>query len=776
MTLQTNIKLNYNVNRTFFRFLLSAVLMTYSTVMANAQLGTPPNNEIWYLTKDGGILDDSKYKVGKSFCGHTITGHYSWFNKYIIILSGDVTAISDEAFYDEDDLTAISLPNTVVQIGGATDGTGVFEDCDNLKSVNVPPSVKYIGRCAFYDCTALESFSCDNVEIIYPEAFYNCESLKSINLGTKLKEIRWSDQGNEYGAFEDCDALEAIAIPASVTHIGQRAFYWCNNLKFVAIGSGVKEIDIDAFYNCNELKSVAIDGNSVNIGEDAFNDCEKLESVAFLGDTPPSSFGDDCFDDCSPNLKYYVLEEYYDSYNSKSFLRGKVVAGPPYNEIWYTTNNGETAEHLLGVSRPALNTCMGNHCVQFYNGNLPEFSHSGTCFCDCNNLVSAVLPSSITYIGHSAFCRCSNLISVSIPSTVTGIGDYAFNRCTNLVSISIPNKVTGIGAYAFEECTSLRNIILPDELNHIGDFAFVYCCLQSIIIPDMVSTISERAFYLCSALKDVTIGNSVTSIGEDAFRSCSSLQSVTFKSVPLLKKDVFWSCNNISSTILDLTDSDKPYIGTSLDNYPDGFTEARYHRTLEQGKWGTIVLPFTPTAGLEGLEFYELKGMTANDDGSLVFTKVNALQTGVPYLVKNVSDSKTDFTLTKTRPSITLTPQNQTAGDITMKGSFQTVQLNGAENRDLYYLKENEFYHANGKINISPFRAYIEGDANGVKSLMLVVEDGERTAVPGIMDKDGNIDETEAIYDLSGRKLAAPVKGQINIIRMKSGKTVKRMF
>lgn len=769
----------------FFRLVLSAMLTMCCTIGASAQLDTPPNDEIWYLTQDGGRLDDDNYDVGETLCGHTIISHDFWFGKYIIKLSGDVTAINDEAFYDEDDLMAISLPNTVVQIGGATDGTGVFEDCDNLKSVNVPPSVKYIGRCAFYDCTALESFSCDSVEIIYPEAFYNCESLKSVNLGTKLKEIRWSDQGNEYGAFEDCDALEAIAIPASVTHIGQRAFYWCNNLKFVAIGSGVREIAEEAFYNCNELKCVAIDGNVETIGEDAFNDCEKLESVAFLGNTPPSSFGDDCFDDCSPNLKYYVLEEYYDSYNSKSFLRGKVVAGPPYNEIWYTTNNGETAEHLLDVNRPALNTCMGNHCVQFYNGNLPEFSYSGTCFCDCNNLVSAVLPSSITYIGHSAFCRCSNLVSVSIPSTVTGIGDYAFNRCTNLVSISIPNKVTGIGSCAFEECTSLQNIILPDELIYIGDFAFVYCYgLQSVIIPDMVSTISERAFYLCSALKDVTIGNSVTSIGEDAFNACSSLQSVTFKSVPLLKKDVFWSCYNISSTILDLTDSDKPYIGTSLDNYPAGrFTEARYHRTLEPDKWGTIVLPFKPSAeSTANLKFYALSSMTigGEDGGTLTFTKVDAPEAGIPYLFRNEGESA-DFTLTAEAPS-SITLETQEIGtNFKMKGSFKADSLNTTEkpNDKLYYLKDNQFYHANGRINISPFRAYIEGNSvSTVQSFMLVISDnGENiTAVPGIVDGNGEIDETEAIYDLSGHRLDAPVEGQVNIIRLKSGKTIKKMF
>ncbi|MDO5343196.1 MAG: leucine-rich repeat protein, partial [Bacteroidia bacterium] len=709
------------MNRNIFKLLLSAVLIMCCTSPALAQLDTPPNDEIWYLTKDGQKLDDSKYKVGKSFCGHTIISHDFWFGKYIIKLNGDVTAISDEAFYDEDDLTAISFPNTVVWIGGATDGTGVFEDCDNLKSVIVPASVKYIGRCAFYDCIALESFSCDNVEIIYPEAFCYCRNLKSVNLGTKLTEIKWSTQGNEYGAFEDCDALETITIPASVTHIGKRAFRYCDVLKFVAIGSGVKEIAEDAFYDCDKLKSVAIDGNVETIGEDAFNDCEKLESVAFLGNTPPSSFGDDCFDDCSPNLKYYVLEEYYDSYNSKSSLRGKVVAGPPYNEIWYTTNNGETAEHLLDVNRPALNTCMGNHCVQFYNGNLPEFSYSGTCFCDCNNLVSAVLPSSITYIGHSAFCRCSNLVSVSIPSTVTGIGDYAFNRCTNLVSISIPNKVTGIGSYAFEECTSLRNIILPDELNYIGDFAFVYCYgLQSIIIPDMVSTISERAFYLCSALKDVTIGNSVTSIGEDAFNACSSLQSVTFKSVPLLKKDVFWSCYNISSKILDLTDSEKPYIGTSLSNYP-GFTEARYHGTLEPGEWGTITLPFVPSSHL-GIVFFAIDNVDAAN-GTLTLSVAENIEAGKPYLFRNqTGDANFTLSATPVAPAtnvpVNITVSEQTSGSFALKGTFQAKELTET---GMYKQQGGEFVHTNS-LNIDPFRVYLKD--TGSSALTRIVIDG----------------------------------------------------
>ena len=712
------------MNRNILKLILSAVLVMCCTSPALAQLGTPPDNEIWYMTKDGQKLDGSKYNVGQTLCGNTIHSQIPDYvgDYWIIEFSGNVTEINDKAFYDEDDLTAISLPNTVVQIGGATDGTGVFEDCDNLKSVNVPASVKYIGRCAFYDCIALESFSCDNVEIIYPEAFYNCESLKSVNLGTKLREIKWSTQGNAYGAFEDCDALETVVIPSSVTHIGKRAFYWCNALKFVAIGSGVKEIAEKAFYNCNELKCVAIDGNVETIGEDAFNDCEKLESVAFLGNTPPSSFGEDCFDDCSPNLKYYVLEEYYDSYNSRDFLRGKVVAGPPYNEIWYTTNNGGTAEHTLGNNFPALNVYMGNHGVQFYNDNPPELSYSGNCFYECSNLVSAVLPSSLSYIGMLAFSKCYSLVSVSIPSTVTSIGDFAFEY-TSLASISIPSMVTGIGKHAFDGCTSLHDIILPDELNYIGDFAFANCTgLQSITIPNMVSTISQHAFYMCSALESVTIGNSVTSIGESAFDVCSALQSVTFKSVPLLGENVFIFCDRLSSKALDLTDSGKPYIGTSLANYP-GFTEAHYHGALEPGEWGTITLPFVPSSH-QGIVFFSIDNVDGAN-GTLTLSIAENIEAGKPYLFRNQTDNA-GFTLTATPAApatsvpVNITASEQTVGDFALKGNFQAKEL--TEN-GLYEQQGGEFVHTNS-LSIDPFRAYLKDNGGSAAGTIVINCDG----------------------------------------------------
>ena len=343
---------------------------------------------------------------------------------------------------------------------------------------------------------------------------------------------------------------------------------------------------------------------------------------------------------------------------------------------------------------------------------------------------------------------------------VTEIAANAFNRNKTIQSIFIPSSVKKIGDSSFWECINLNSISITEGMTFIDKYAFGKTPIQSILIPSTVQTIATGVF-----------------------NECTQLQSIAFHSLPKVNSG-FQNCN-ISTKILDLTDSDKPYIGTSLDNYPSGgFTEARYHRTLEPGKWGTIVLPFAPTDGMDGLEFYKLKEMALRqtqgepgNGGSLVFTKVGAPQDGVPYLVRNVSDSKTEFILTKVDTNIILTPQNQTAGDFTLKGSFQQKQLNGAENGNLYYLKDDQFYHANGKINIAPFRAYIEGNgASSAKSFMLIVEDdGEIDAIPGILT-DGSIDEMEAIYDLNGRRLTTPVKGQVNIIRTKSGKTIKVNF
>ena len=410
------------------------------------------------------------------------------------------------------------------------------------------------------------------------------------------------------------------------------------------------------------------------------------------------------------------------------------------SEIWYTSTDKETVQPFYQDEFGA--TITGNKY-------------------ECG-LGVITFDKEVTGIGMLAFYARSSLQSINIPSAVTYIGTSAFNGCTSLPSINIPSAVTYIGMNAFNGCTSLQKINIPSD--------------------SKLERIRYSAFANCPNLTSITFPPHLKEIEALAFDNCSSLKSITFKSLPEILSNAFVPSYKQKNTIIDLFDSDKPYIGTSSDNYPPEHFDLFYHRTLEPGKWGTIVLPFAPSSGYDGLAFYELKEMTIGDEsGSLTFTRVDEPEAGVPYLFRNETDSEYEFTLEYVSGAwrIILTPKDQTAGAFTLKGNFRQTSLNTTDvpNDNLYYLKEGGFYHANGKINIAPFRAYIEGHgAAPVQSFMLMVNDGGVTAVPGILDGDGTLDETEAIYDLSGHRLDAPVEGQVNIFRLKSGKTVKQMF
>ena len=58
--------------------------------------------------------------------------------------------INYDAFYERNDLTSITIPNSVTSIGGSA-----FAYCTSLTSITIPDSVRSIGNYAFEDCYKL---------------------------------------------------------------------------------------------------------------------------------------------------------------------------------------------------------------------------------------------------------------------------------------------------------------------------------------------------------------------------------------------------------------------------------------------------------------------------------------------------------------------------------------------------------------------------------------------------------------------------------------------
>ena len=126
---------------------------------------------------------------------------------------------------------------------------------------------------AFSDCEYLQFITIPNsVTSIGDEVFNGCKSLQFITIPNSVTSI-----GNR--AFSGCKSLQSITIPNSVTSIGDKAFSGCYSLQRVTIPNSVKSIGDEAFSWCSSLQSVTIPNSVTKIGDYAFSVCYSLQSI-----------------------------------------------------------------------------------------------------------------------------------------------------------------------------------------------------------------------------------------------------------------------------------------------------------------------------------------------------------------------------------------------------------------------------------------------------------------------------------------------------------------
>lgn len=101
------------------------------------------NNEIKYVSASHEVIEPTGGYGGNLDFGAEIISNTYKNNEGSITFNREVTRIPSEAFYYEDNLVAITLPNSIERIEKyAFVSTG-------LLSVVIPANVSYIGDCAF---------------------------------------------------------------------------------------------------------------------------------------------------------------------------------------------------------------------------------------------------------------------------------------------------------------------------------------------------------------------------------------------------------------------------------------------------------------------------------------------------------------------------------------------------------------------------------------------------------------------------------------------------
>ena len=194
----------------------------------------------------------------------------------------------------------------------------VFQDCISLKSIDLPESLRIIGRQAFSHSglTAIEIP--DSVVLIDDNAFSECLSLEYVKLPASLEEAGWR-------CFQDCDKLSTIVMPEGITTnfgqwfflscdsltdidfhtspiIGMAMYGNCNGLTVLNIPACVTTISGFAFNYCENLSYVTIPAGVTEFGAKPFHDCPKLGAIAFRGDAP--AFHEFAFEDTTLTAYY----------------------------------------------------------------------------------------------------------------------------------------------------------------------------------------------------------------------------------------------------------------------------------------------------------------------------------------------------------------------------------------------------------------------------------------------------------------------------------------
>lgn len=330
-----------------------------------------------------------------------------------------------------------------------------FSECESLRSIMFPQSVKTIGYAAFRGCESLEYVGInEGVETIDSDAFNGCINLKSLLLPKTLKTIEPDSitgvqsiisHSEEFVCSDNClfteDMLtlfyffqngeDCLEIPIGVERIGNYAFSG-SDIQNVEIPETVVEIGHYAFANCLNLEEIHIPESVKKIGQAAFYECENLNRV---------------------NLpKDLEIIEGYTFGNCRNL--GNIQLPDSVKEIlYYAFQNTKTTSIILPKS-------------------LELFCNDPFVGCDIQS-----------------FKSLSDKFVVKDMAIYTDKGKTFVNYYGKEQRFEIPEGVEKIAYYALSFAYSIRELVFPSTVKEVGNGILSQTLPQKILVPSKIKSL-----------------------------------------------------------------------------------------------------------------------------------------------------------------------------------------------------------------------------------------------------------------------------------------------
>ena len=464
-------------------------------------------------------------------------------------------------------LSYISIPLSVTELDwSAINASSNFIDTASI------PGVKLLDDWVVdYDCeNPPKTVNLSGVRAVRDYAFEGCDTLTSVTIPASVKII-----GD--GAFEDCFNLKTISVAKGSTAFkytggmllskdGKRLIAVSRNVKTLSIPNGVKEIGSGMFSGCTKLTKVTIPKSVISIGDEG-------AASAFFGWND-----DDDIVGC-PKLKTITVASGNKRYKSKG---GMLLMKDEDDGGWY-----------LSVVPQALTSV-----------SIPEGvkGTSEDAFAGCSKVTSVTIPASMKEIDawdfeyatglktfkvakKSKYFKASKgmllskngkkliavpnaLANVSVPSGVTRIESWAFDNCWNVASVTFPASVTSAGRNAFsglpESAFDTKTIsglrLVNGIVAGVGDgFGDGWDGHLDLSGAKGIADYALQMNGICcncdyngiSGLKSLYVPGTISTIGSYAFEGCGELESVTIdEGVKSIGEGAFRDCRMLAEVYI----------------------------------------------------------------------------------------------------------------------------------------------------------------------------------------------------------------------------------
>lgn len=454
--------------------------------------------------------------------------------------------------------------------------------CSLIESVNIPPSVKELGKKCFCFCEKMRvlTFSEDSeLEVIGRNAF-TYTKIRNLFIPSKVRLMRGNPITNTNNLFdisispknrffmspanckglilckkdEDSENHEILVcaknnittaiIPPYVTSINSFAFYKCESLESIMIpnDSNLRTIEEFAFYRTS-IDYIRIPKTVRKIGTGAFGYCQKLSTVIIPTDSELTTIEKSAFSQTLINNLYIPSNT---RYLEKGWLNGFNILG---------VINVSSENQYFKYLDESKQIIVGRKDVE--NDDYDEIVFA-------DRLIKyAFIPSNIKKIGPHAFNNCHAIVQIDFPqnSQLEFIGEDAFSE-SSISSIIIPPHVTRIPERAFCNCHDLRSVIFEkdNQIVSFGNSAFFDTDIEEFTIPISLKSIGDNAFACCPNLNTFIIpeNSELTSIGIGVFEN-SPIESL-FIPANVNEIDEGWCSKMNDLTQITLSPNNKNFI------------------------------------------------------------------------------------------------------------------------------------------------------------------------------------------------------------------------